>query len=201
MKYKLPILVVSILLFIYFLVWAHHMFMSGVNPFISNFFVIPLAIIFLIGANYLSKKIGKITSNKVAKFFSIAFVLFLIYGLLSGIFLGNSAIDIQMHDTYFVIAHFHIFILFSLIFAFYAIAYFVIPKMIKRKLNETLGLLHFALTTIGILSFICHPINYVGMAGVPRRYYRFENIDPAQYFENINMIFTLSLGTVIFLAE
>ncbi len=201
MKYKLIILVGLVLLL--FSIWAHHMFMSGVNPFISNFFVIPLITIFLVGVVYLMKKTSDKSSNSVSRFFGIGFVLFLILSALTYIFLGNSTIDLQLNDTYFVIAHFHIIVLFSLIFGFYAIVYFVTPKLIKRKLNETLGKIHFWLTTIGIF-FLIYPIYDIGAAGVPRRYYDVEQLDAYKQFGNTNLVITiivilLLLPQVIFL--
>jgi len=188
MKYKLIILVgLGLSLFS---IWAHHMFMSGVNPFISNFFVIPLVIIFLVGIIYLNKKIGEKFSNSVARLFGIGFVSFLSLSALTGVFFGNSAIDIQLHDTYFVIAHFHIQVLFSLIFGFYAIVYFVTPKLIKRKLNDTLGQIHFWLSTSGVF-FLMYPIYHLGMVGIPRRYYNVEQLDSYKQFGNINIVITI----------
>jgi cytochrome c oxidase subunit 1 len=185
---------------LFFLIWAHHMFMSGVNPFISNFFVLPLLTIFLVGTIYMMKKIGDKTSNSTTtKLFSIGFVLLLMLSALNGFFRGNIAIDIQMHDTYFVISHFHILVLFSLIFGFYAIVYFVTPKMIRKELNETLGRIHFWLTAI-VIFFLIYLIYNIGMAGVPRRYYNVEQLDTYEQFWNINM-WIIIIVILVFLSQ
>jgi len=187
------------LIILIFLIWAHQMYMSGVNPFTSNVFVIPIAIIILFGTIYLTKNIRKKVSNSGTRLFGIGSLFLLILSILTGAFWGNSAIDIQLHDTYFVIAHFHILILFSLIFGFYAIVYFVTPKIIRRQLNETLGQLHFWLTTI-VIFFLMYPIYNLGMAGVPRRYYSVEKPKIYEQVGNINVIITI-IGILAFLSQ
>jgi len=197
MKSKLIILLGLIMLFVS--IWAHHMFMSGVNPFLSNFVLLPLSIIFIIGIFNLTKKVGDYISDRVTRNFSIGFLVLLILSALKGVFFGNSAIDLQLHDTYFVINDFYILFLFSLIFGFYAIAYFVIPKIIRRKLNKILGQIHFWLTTI-VTFFLVYPIYSLGMAGVPRRYYNTEQIDTFIQIGNVNMIITI-LAILVFLSQ
>ncbi len=173
--------------------------MSGVNPFISNFLVLPLAIIILVGTIYLTKKFRYNPSNSVTKLFGIGFLLFLILSALKYFFGGNTAIDLQLYDTYFVIADYYILFSFSIILGFYAVVYSVTPKIIKRELNQTLGQLHFWLTTIGVL-FLIYPIYYLGMAGVPRRYYSVENIDGYKQFENLKMVITI-IAILVFLSQ
>jgi len=114
-----------------------------------------------------------------------------ISGGLTGIFLGNSAIDIQMHDTYFVVAHFHIVMGIAAFFGMFAGIYHWFPKMYGRFMNETLGKIHFWGTLIGAYA-IFWPMHYLGLAGVPRRYYRFDTFDAFSHFADMNKFITIA---------
>ena len=114
-----------------------------------------------------------------------------ISGGLTGIFLGNSAIDIEMHDNYFVVAHFHIVMGIAAFFGMFAGIYNWFPKMFGRFMNETLGKVHFWGTIIGAYS-IFWPMHYLGLAGVPRRYYSFASFDFANQFADINKFITIA---------
>lgn len=181
--------------FLSFIVWAHHMFMSGVNPFISNFFVIFTLIIAVPSAvkvfNWIATLYGGNLRLNSPMLFGIGFVSLFISGGLTGIFLGNSAIDIQMHDTYFVVAHFHIVMGVAAFFGMFAGIYHWYPKMYGRFMNETLGKIHFWGTIIGAYA-IFWPMHYLGMAGVPRRYYRFDNFDTFSHFDTMNQFITIA---------
>lgn len=181
--------------FLSFIVWAHHMFMSGVNPFISNFFVIFTLIIAVPSAvkvfNWITTLYGGNIRFTSAMLYAIGFVSMFISGGLTGIFLGNSALDIQMHDTYFVVAHFHIVMGVAAFFGMFAGIYNWFPKMFGRFMNETLGKIHFWGTIIGAYS-IFWPMHYLGMAGVPRRYYSFETFDAFSHFDDMNKFITIS---------
>ena len=122
-----------------------------------------------------------------------------ISGGLTGIFLGNSAIDIQMHDTYFVVAHFHIVMGVAAFFGMYAGIYHWFPKMYSRFMNETLGKIHFWVTLIGAY-IIFWPMHYLGIAGVPRRYYSFENFNAFNEFATMNQVITIA-AIVVFAAQ
>lgn len=188
--------------FLSFIVWAHHMFMSGVNPFISNFFVIFTLIIAVPSAvkvfNWITTLYrGNIRFN-AASLFAIGFVSMFISGGLTGIFLGNSAIDIQMHDTYFVVAHFHIVMGIAAFFGMFAGIYNWFPKMFGRFMNDTLGKIHFWGTMVGAYA-IFWPMHYLGMAGVPRRYYSFDTFDTFKHFSEVNQFITVSAIVVFFL--
>jgi len=181
--------------FLSFVVWAHHMFMSGMNPFLSNFFVIATLIIAVPSAvkvfNWIATLFrGNIQFN-TPMLFAIGFVSMFISGGLTGIFLGNSAIDIQLHDTYFVVAHFHIIMGVAAFFGTFAGVYHWFPKMFGRFMNETLGKIHFWGTMIGAY-VIFWPMHYIGMAGVPRRYYRFDSFQAFGQFETINQVITIA---------
>jgi cytochrome c oxidase subunit 1 len=114
-----------------------------------------------------------------------------ISGGLTGIFLGNSAIDIQQHDTYFVVAHFHIVMGVAAFFGMFAGIYNWFPKMYGRFMNETLGKIHFWGTMIGAYA-IFWPMHYIGMAGVPRRYYRFDTFASFSHFDDLNKFITVA---------
>jgi cytochrome c oxidase subunit I len=180
--------------FLSFIVWAHHMFMSGVNPFISNFFVVFTLIIAVPSAvkvfNWITTLYGGNIRLNTPMLFCIGFVSMFISGGLTGIFLGNSAIDIQMHDTYFVVAHFHIVMGVAAFFGMFAGIYHWFPKMYGRFMNETLGKVHFWGTIISAYA-IFWPMHYIGMAGVPRRYFSFDTFDAFKHFTEMNKFITI----------
>ncbi|MCB9309121.1 MAG: cbb3-type cytochrome c oxidase subunit I [Lewinellaceae bacterium] len=180
--------------FLSFLVWAHHMFMAGVNPFLSNFFVFFTLIIAVPSAikvfNWITTLYGGNIRLNTPMLFAIGFVSMFISGGLTGIYLGNSAIDIQMHDTYFVVAHFHIVMGVAAFFGMFAGVYHWYPKMYGRFMNETLGKVHFWGTIICAYA-IFWPMHYIGMAGVPRRYYSFDTFDAFKHFGEMNKVITI----------
>ncbi len=187
--------------FLSFIVWAHHMFMAGVNPFISNFFVIFTLIIAVPSAvkvfNWISTLYGGNIRMNTQMLFCIGFVSMFISGGLTGIFLGNSAIDIQQHDTYFVVAHFHIVMGVAAFFGMFAGVYNWFPKMFGRFMNDTLGKIHFWVTMVGAYA-VFGPMHYLGMAGVPRRYYRFDNFDAFKDFDDLNKFITIAAVITFF---
>jgi len=187
--------------FLSFIVWAHHMFMSGVNPFISNFFVVFTLIIAVPSAvkvfNWITTLYGGNIRLNTPMLFSIGFVSMFISGGLTGVFLGNSTIDIQMHDTYFVVAHFHIVMGVAAFFGMFAGIYHWYPKMYSRFMNETLGKIHFWGTIIGAYA-IFWPMHFIGMAGVPRRYYSFDTFDAFKHFSGMNQFITIAAILVFF---
>ncbi len=193
--YKAMVYSILAIAFLSFIVWAHHMFMSGVNPFISNFFVIFTLIIAVPSAvkvfNWIATLYGGNIRFTTALLFGVGFVSMFISGGLTGIFLGNSAIDIQLHDTYFVVAHFHIVMGVAAFFGMFAGIYHWFPKMYSRFMNETLGKIHFWGTLIGAYA-VFWPMHYIGMAGVPRRYYRFDSFEAFSHFGDINQFITIA---------
>ena len=199
--YRAMVYSILAIAFLSFIVWAHHMFMSGVNPFISNFFVVFTLIIAVPSAvkvfNWISTVYGGSLRLNTPMLFSIGFVSLFISGGLTGVFLGNSTIDIQMHDTYFVVAHFHIVMGVAAFFGMFAGIYHWYPKMYGRFLNETLGKIHFWGTIIGAYA-IFWPMHYIGMAGVPRRYYSFDTFDAFKHFGEMNQFITVAAIIVFF---
>ncbi len=201
--YQAMVLSILAIGFLAFIVWAHHMFMSGVNPFLSNFFVIFTLIIAVPSAvkvfNWITTLWGGNIRFTSSMLFAIGFVSMFISGGLTGIFLGNSAIDIQLHDTYFVVAHFHIVMGIAAFFGMYCGVYHWFPKMFGRFMNETLGKIHFWVTLVGAYA-IFWPMHYLGMAGVPRRYYSFETFDAFKHFGAMNQFITIA-AIVVFAAQ
>jgi len=160
--------------FLSFIVWGHHMFMTGMNPFLGSVFVFTTLLIAIPSAiktfNYLATLWRGNLQFTPAMLFSIGLVSTFITGGLTGLILGDSALDINVHDTYFVVAHFHIVMGLSAIFGMLAGVYHWFPRMYGRLMNLKLGYIHFWGT------FICaygtfFPMHFLGMAGLPRRYY------------------------------
>lgn len=201
--YKAMVFSILAIGFLSFIVWAHHMFMSGVNPFISNFFVVFTLIIAVPSAvkvfNWITTLYGGNIRLNSPMLFSIGFVSMFISGGLTGIFLGNSAIDIQMHDTYFVVAHFHIVMGVAAFFGMFSGIYHWFPKMYGRFMNETLGKIHFWVTMIGAYA-VFWPMHYLGMAGIPRRYYSFDAFNSFDDFASLNQFITIA-AIVVFAAQ
>jgi cytochrome c oxidase subunit 1 len=156
-----------------FLVWAHHMFVTGLNPFLGSIFVLLTLLIAVPSAIKVFNWLTTLWRGNIrltpATLFAIGFVSMFISGGLTGIFLGNSTIDIHLHDTMFVVAHFHIVMGVASMFGMFAGIYHWFPKMFGRYLNSTLGYIHFWVTIAGAY-LIFWPMHYEGLAGMPRRY-------------------------------
>lgn len=178
-----------------FIVWGHHMFITGMNPFLGSVFMLGTLIIAVPSAvktfNYLATLWRGNLRLTPAMMFAIGLVSFFITGGLTGIWLGNAALDINLHDTYFVVAHFHLVMGSAAIFGMMSGIYHWFPKMFKRKMNETLGQLHFWLT---IISAYCvfFPMHFMGLAGVPRRYYANSAYDQFNVFIDMNQFITIA---------
>jgi len=172
-----------------FLVWAHHMFVTGLNPFLGSFFVLLTLLIAVPSAikvfNWLTTLWKANIRFTPGMLFSIGFVSLFISGGLTGIFLGNSALDIHLHDTYFVVAHFHIVMGVASMFGMFAGIYHWFPKMFGRYLNNTLAYIHFWVTIMGAY-LIFWPLHYAGLAGMPRRYYDVSAWESFKMFGSLN---------------
>ena len=162
--------------FLSYMVWGHHMFVSGMNPFSALLFSVPTLIITIPATVATLMWLGSIYGANLrftsASLFCLGFISVFISGGISGFFLAQPAIDTYLHATYFVVAHFHFVMAVAAIFGIFAGTYFWMPKMIGRMMNETLGKLHFWLTFIGVYC-IFMPMHYLGLAGNVRRYASF----------------------------
>jgi len=159
--------------FLGFLVWGHHMFVSGMNPYSSLTFSMLTLSIGVPSAvktfNWLGTLWGGKLQFQTPMLFALGFISFFVTGGLSGIFLAQPALDTSLHATYYVVAHFHIVMGVAAIFGIFAAIYYWFPKMFGRKMNKGLGQLHFWLTFAGVYA-IFMPMHFVGLAGGIRRY-------------------------------
>ena len=163
-----------------FIVWAHHMYVSGMNPYFGFFFATTTLIIAVPTAMKVYNWVltlweGDIRLN-TPMLFAIGFVFTFIHGGLTGLFLGNVVIDLPLSDTYFVVAHFHMVMGVSPVLVVFAALYHWYPKITGKMMNETLGKLHFWCTFLGTYA-IYLPMHYLGFLGVPRRYYAMGSTD------------------------
>lgn len=198
--------------FLSFIVWAHHMFVTGMNPFLGSVFVFTTLLITIPSAvkvfNYLTTLWKGSLIFTPAMLFAVGMVSSFITGGVTGIILADSALDIMVHDTYFVVAHFHVVMGLSAVFGMFGGVYHWFPKMYGRMLNTRLGYLHFWMTIIGAYG-VFFPMHFVGIAGAPRRYYdnsvfnEFDTVAHDMVFD-LNVIITYfaifaAIGQVVFL--
>jgi cytochrome c oxidase subunit I len=162
-----------------FFVWGHHMFISGMSPLTSAAFSVLTLSIGVPSAiktfNWLGTLWGARIRFTTPMLFAIGFVSLFVAGGITGLVLGQSSLDLSMHDTYFVLAHFHLVMGVAAIFGMFAGTYFWFPKMFGRMMNETLGKLHFWPTIIGVYAIFI-PMHVMGLVGLPRRYSQFYEI-------------------------
>jgi cytochrome c oxidase subunit 1 len=192
--YKAMIGSMLVIAFLSFIVWGHHMFVTGMNPFLGSVFVFTTLLVAIPSAvkvfNYITTLWRGNIQFTPQMLFGIGLVSTFITGGLTGIILGDSALDINVHDTYFVVAHFHIVMGSSAIFGMFAGVYHWFPKMYGRLMNKKLGYIHFWLTLIGLYGTF-FPMHFLGLAGVPRRYYANTAYDGFANLININHVVTV----------
>lgn len=186
-----------------FLVWAHHMFVTGLNPFLGAFFVLLTLLIAIPSAVKVFNWLTTIWRGNLrftpAMLYAIGFVSLFISGGLTGIFLGNSTLDLHLHDTYFVVAHFHIVMGVASFFGMFAGLNHWFPKMYGRYMNNTMAYIHFWVTLVGAY-LIFWPMHYQGFAGMPRRYYDYSNWESFKQFVELNR-FISTVAMVVFAAQ
>lgn len=172
--YRMMVWAIVIIGALSFVVWAHHMYVSGMNPYFGFFFATSTLIIAVPTAikvyNWLLTLWRGDIHLRVPMLFAIAFIFTFIHGGLSGLFLGNVSVDVPLSDTFFVVAHFHMVMGVSPVLVIFGAIYHWYPKIFGRMWNETLGKLHFWITFLGVYAIFL-PMHYLGILGVPRRYY------------------------------
>ncbi len=177
--------------FLSFIVWGHHMFMTGMNPFLGSVFVFTTLLIAIPSAVKAFNYITTLWKGNIiftpAMMFSIGLVSTFVTGGLTGIILADATLDINVHDTYFVVAHFHVVMGLSAIFGMFAGVYHWFPKMFGRMMNSKLGYAHFWLTIIGGYG-VFFPMHFVGLAGAPRRYYQYSDYAMFEGLTDLNVL-------------
>ena len=155
-----------------FVVWGHHMFISGMNPYLGMTFMTATMMIALPSAIKVFNWLGTLWGAKIiyssAMLFALSFVAMFIIGGLSGIFMAATPVDIFIHDTYFIVAHFHYVLFSGTAMAVFGAIYFWFPKMFGRTMNEFWGKIHFFLTFV-FLNGTFFPMHILGIVGFPRR--------------------------------
>ena len=198
--------------FLSFIVWAHHMFVTGMNPFLGSVFVFTTLLIAIPSAvkvfNYITTLWRGSIVYTPAMLFAIGLVSTFITGGVTGIILADAALDITIHDTYFVVAHFHVVMGLSAVFGMFGGVYHWFPKMFGTMMNTRLGYAHFWITIVGAYG-VFFPMHFVGLAGAPRRYYDYSvygdfDIESFNLMLDLNVIITVfaiiaSLGQLLFL--
>ncbi len=191
--YRAMIASILAIAFLSTIVWGHHMFLSGMNPFLGSVFTFTTLLIAIPSAvkafNYITTLWKGNLQLNPAMLFSIGLVSTFITGGLTGIILGDSTLDINVHDTYFVIAHFHLVMGISALYGMFAGIYHWYPKLFGRMLNKNLGYIHFWVTAICAYG-VFFPMHFIGMAGLPRRYYTNTNFPLFDDLQNVNVIIT-----------
>ena len=170
------------------------MFISGMNPFLGSVFTFTTLLIAIPSAvkafNYITTLWKGNLQFNPGMLFSIGLVSTFITGGLTGIILGDSTLDINIHDTYFVVAHFHLVMGISALYGLFAGVYHWFPKLFGRMMNKNLGYIHFWVTAISAYG-VFFPMHFVGMAGLPRRYYTNTAFPYFDDLANINVVITV----------
>ena len=191
--YRAMIMSVLAIAFLSTIVWGHHMFVSGMNPFLGSVFTFTTLLIAIPSAvkafNWITTLWKGNLQLNPAMLFSIGMVSTFITGGLTGIILGDSTLDINVHDTYFVVAHFHLVMGISALYGMFAGVYHWFPRMYGRMMNKNLGYIHFWVSAICAYG-VFFPMHFIGLAGLPRRYYTNTNFPLFDDLQNVNVLIT-----------
>jgi cytochrome c oxidase subunit I len=179
-----------------FVVWAHHMYVSGMNPYFGFFFATTTLIIAVPTALKVYNWVLTLWKGDIhltlPMLFAIGFIFTFTHGGLTGLFLGNVTVDVPLSATYFVVAHFHMVMGVSPIMVVFGAIYHWYPKMTGRLLNDTLGRIHFWITFLGVYA-IYLPMHYLGILGVPRRYFAYTTADFPESVQSLNASITVAV--------
>jgi cytochrome c oxidase subunit I len=203
--YRLMVIAIFGIGFLGLFLWGHHMFTSGMSPYSSIAFSVLTMTIGVPSAiktfNWLGTLWGGRIELTTAMLFALGFVSIFVTGGLSGIFLGQPALDLYFHDTYFVVAHFHLIMGVAAIFGIFAAVFYWFPRMFGRMLSEKLGKIHFCATFVGVYALFL-PMHMLGIAGNPRRYADFTAFEflspllPLHRFMTLAAFFTAAVQLV-----
>ena len=194
--------------FLSWIVWGHHMFLSGMNPALGTAFMMSTMVIAVPSAiktfNWLGTLWGGSIRLTTPMLNGLAFVSIFVIGGLSGVFMASTPVDIFIHDTYFIVAHFH-YVVAGIVFGLFAAVYYWFPKMFGRMMNETLGRIHFVLTFI-LFNATFFPMHFLGVAGHMRRIWnplQYEFLQPLQGMNQFISVsaFLLGLSQILFLVN
>ena len=190
-----------------FFVWGHHMFISGMSPYSAMTFSILTLSIGVPSAVKTFNWLGTLWGGRIRfhtpMLFAIGFVSLFVAGGITGLVLGQTSLDLPMHDTYFVPAHFHLVMGVASIFGMFAATYFWFPKMFGRYMNETLGKIHFWITFVGVYCIFV-PMHTMGIVGMPRRFAQFteyeflNSLHPLVVFVSISAIITVTVQLLFY---
>jgi cytochrome c oxidase subunit 1 len=193
--------------FISYIVWGHHMFMSGMSPYTSMAFSITTMAVGVPSAIKTFNWLATLWKGRIRfvtpMLFSLGFVSLFVSGGVTGMLLAQPAVDILLHDTYFVVAHFHIIMGVAAIFGIFAGIYFWFPKMFGRMMSESLGKIHFWLTVTGVYA-IFMPMHFLGITGGLRRYAQYTEfqflrpLQPLQVFITFAAFITIAAQLIFF---
>jgi cytochrome c oxidase subunit I len=185
--------------FLSWIVWGHHMFISGMNPLLGTAFMMTTMVIAVPSAIKVFNWLGTLWGGSIRltspMLFALGFVSNFLIGGLSGIFMASTPVDIFIHDTYYIVAHFH-YVVAGIIFALFAAVYYWFPKMFSRMMSEPLGKIHFVLTYI-FFNLTFFPMHFLGVGGHMRRIYnptQYEFLQPLQEWNVFITISALLLG-------
>ncbi len=206
--YKAMAFSMMALAFLSWIVWGHHMFVSGMNPVLGTAFMLTTMVIAVPSAIKTFNWLGTLWGGNIRftspMLFALGFVSNFVIGGLSGIYMASTPVDIFIHDTYFIVAHFH-YVVAGIIFGMFAALYYWFPKIFGRMMNETLGKVHFALTYI-FFNCAFFPMHFLGVGGHMRRIYnplQYEFLHDMQWWNVFITMsaFCLGLSQLIFFAN
>jgi cytochrome c oxidase subunit 1 len=193
--YRAMVMAIFAIGFISYIVWGHHMFMSGMSPYSAMAFSITTMAVGVPSAiktfNWLATLWGGRIRFTTPMLYALGFVSLFVSGGVTGMLLAQPAVDVLLHDTYFVVAHFHIIMGVAAIFGIFAGTHYWFPKMFGRMMSERLGKIHFWITLAGVYA-IFMPMHFLGIRGGLRRYAQVTEFDFLRPLQPIHVFITIA---------